>query len=474
MLRDRRAEFEPVFYPKSIAVVGSFTTFAKGGYRFLRNLLNAGFRGQLYAVSASEDEAFGMRCYHSITEIPGPVDYVTVSVPARSVLALLDECAAKGVRAVQFFTAGFSESGKEEGRLLEAEMVKKARAGNFHIIGPNCIGVYTPSIRLTCGPSAFMGETGDISVASQSGGHVGQIIKGCIARNLGISKAVSFGNGIDLDSPDYLEFYGLDTETKAIGAYLEGVRDGRRFWNVLREVAAIKPVVILKGGKTVAGARAASSHTGSMAAAHAVWSTALKQAGALQVDNINDMVDILMTLRRVPPCPRGNVAIVSGLAAGGGGDSVAAADICLESGLTIPPFSAEVKEELQSFVTWPGAILHNPLDLSSLGGNMDNLTKGLNAVAAEPAVDTIILQAHADDICHGWSPEGLHRIASLAVSFAESKAKPVVVVLPPGLAESERLRAETRLYEAGLAVYPSIERAARALGLVSRFWARRG
>ena len=204
MGRDIVSEFEPIFHPRSVAVVGASNKM-KDGTTFFTNLLNSGFEGNLYPVNAGEDdEILGIKSYPKVSAIPHIVDYVLVSVPARLVPEVLDDCAAGKAKAVHVFTAGFSEAGTEEGRRLEEEIAEKAHQGGFRIIGPNCVGVYNPSINLV--PWFLTGKTGSVALIAQSGGVAARATAGAQARGVGFSKVVSYGNGCNLDSPEYLEY----------------------------------------------------------------------------------------------------------------------------------------------------------------------------------------------------------------------------------------------------------------------------
>lgn len=468
MNQKKLEEFEPVFYPRSIAVVGA-SNKAKQGTRYLEGLLTAGFKGKVYPVNPTEREILGLEAYPSVSAIPYPVDYVVISVPRHLVPEVLEDCAGK-VKVVQIFTAGFRETGTEEGRRLEEEVALKARQGGFHVVGPNCIGVYSPSIKMPCGPQSYMGEPGSVAIISQSGGHASRIIKIGIARGIGFSKGVSFGNGCDLDSVHYLEYLAIDPETRIIAAYLEGVREGRRLLELIKKISPTKPMVVLKGGKTQAGAIAASSHTGALAASDAIWSAALKQAGAIKVGSVEELMDTVLALNHLLPFEGRNVALISGLAAGGGGDSVSAADGCVGVGLDMPAFTEATLSQLKVVASHPGTILRNPLDLSGVGRSLQILESSVELVGADPNIDIIIVQGHTEDIVNFWPPETIDRMSDIFINFRRKQPKPIVVVLPPGLVEAERLRIENKLSASLVPVYPALDRAAKALVNVSQYF----
>jgi acyl-CoA synthetase (NDP forming) len=450
-----------VFYPKSIAVVGASPNPVKFGNRYLEGLINAGYKGKLYPVNPSGGEILGLKAYPTVKDIPDPVEYVIVSIPAQCVLDVLDDCGAKGVKVVQFFTAGFSETGEEEGRRLETEMVKKAKEGGFRIIGPNCIGVYSPAHLMPYGPMPTLGEVGTVAFISQSGGHAGRIIEIGLRRGVRFSKVVSFGNGSDLDSVDYLEYLTVDPDTRIIGAYLEGMRQGRRFLQLAKEISKTKPMIIWKGGRTEAGAEAAASHTASLAISDTIWSAVLNQAGVIRVDSLEELADTLLTFQHFPPFLGDNVAIVAGLAGGGGGESVSSTDACASVGLNVPPFTEETRSKLKPILPPAGCILRNPLDMGGVGGILEVLEKTMDIVVSDPRIDLVIVNEHIDQLALWLPKETLEAMNDIFIRFR--RVKPLVIVSPPGLASDDRMELERKLSAAQVTVYPSLDRAAKAI-----------
>lgn len=461
MNREKLREFEPVFYPKSIAVVGASPNPLKFGNRYLEALINTGYKGKLYPVNPGGGEISGLKAYRTVREVPDPVDYVIVSIPAQHVLAVLDDCAAKGVRVVQFFTAGFSETGEEEGRRLENEMVKKAKEGGFRIIGPNCIGVYSPGHFMPYGPMPTLGEVGTVAFISQSGGHAGRIIEIGLRRGIHFSKVVSFGNGSDLDSVDYLEYLAVDPDTGIIGAYFEGMRQGRRFLQLAREISKTKPMIIWKGGKTEAGAEAAASHTASLAISDTIWTAVLNQAGVIRVDSLEELADTLLTFQHFTPFGGVNVAIIAGLAGGGGGESVSSTDACASVGLNVPAFTAETRSKLKAILPPAGCILRNPLDMGGVGGILEILEKTMEIVVGDPRIDLVIVNEHIDQLAIWLPQQTLEAMNDIFIRFRG--IKPLVIVSSPGSASAERMALERKLSDAKVTVYPSLDRAAKAI-----------
>jgi len=299
---DKLKEFEPIFYPKSIAVVGVSTDEQRPGSMYLDNLLRVGFKGKLYGVNPRGGKLLGLDVYPNLRSIPEPIDYVIAAISKHRMLDLLDDCKAKGVKVLHIFTGGYSETG-EEGRRLETELVRKARDIGIRIIGPNCAGTSVPSNYTPLGPVrevAILGKAGQVAFISQSGGNAWFLSEVGRLRGIWFSKIISFGNAADLDSVDFLEYLAIDPETKVIGAYLEGTKDGRRLFRTIKETLKVKPLVIWKAGRTEAGAQTAASHTGALAGSDIIWTVALKQAGATQVESLEGLADSLLAFQDLP------------------------------------------------------------------------------------------------------------------------------------------------------------------------------
>ncbi|MDH4270064.1 MAG: CoA-binding protein [Dehalococcoidia bacterium] len=470
MFEEKLKEFEPIFYPKSIAVIGASATSIKVGSLWVVDLRSAGFPGLIYPVGSSGGRIGDLEILPSLRLIPGEVDYVIVAVPRQSALELLDDCAAKNVKAVHFFTAGFSETDTQQGRKLEEQMLEKARQGNVRIIGPNCIGVYCPEHRIPL-LMGILGEDGSVGFISQSGGIATKLVTIGIARHINYSKGVSFGNGIDLDASDFLQYLAADPKTRVIGAYLEGTRDGACLFNTMKEVAKAKPLVVWKGGRTEAGAQAALSHTGSLTSSAAIWSAMLKQAGTIEVHSLEELTDTLLIFQQLGRGRGIRAAIIGGLADGGGGNSVAAGDACMENGLKIPPLSFETKQELSKLVGEVGGILCNPVDLSQAQfRGLATLFQAIDSVVRDTVSDVVLIQEDIEILLPIYSRKGLEEINEFFIELAKRQNKPVIVVLPPGSVEAERLQIEQKLLAASIPVFCSMERAARAIYRLNQYY----
>ena len=469
MFEEKLKEFEPIFYPKSIAVVGVSATSIKAGSLWVRDLRSAGFPGLIYPVGSSGGRIADLEIFPNLRLIPGEVDYVIVSIPRQSALELLDDCTAKNVKAVHFFTAGFSETDTEQGRKLEEQMLEKTRQGNVRIIGPNCIGVYCPEHKIPF-LMGILGEDGSVGFISQSGGIATKLVTIGIARHINYSKGVSFGNGIDLDASDFLQYLAADPKTKVIGAYLEGTRQGTRLFNTMKEVARAKPLVVWKGGRTEAGAQAAMSHTGSLASSAAIWSAMLKQVGAIEVHSLEELTDTLLIFQQLGHGQGTRAAIIGGLADGGGGNSVAAGDACMDNGLKIPALSFETKQRLNELLGEVGSILCNPVDVSQAQfRGLATLFEAIDLIVKDAASDIVLIQEDIEILLPIYSRKGLEEINEFIMELGKRQSKPIIIVLPPGSVEAERLQIEQKLLTASIPVFCSMERAAKAICRLNQY-----
>jgi acyl-CoA synthetase (NDP forming) len=468
-------DLAPLLRPRSVAVAGASANPDSPGHDYVRCLVEFGFRGPVYPVHPREPEVLGLKAYPSLREVPGEVDYVISCIPADGVLELLDACAAKRARCVQLFTGRFSETGRADAAELERRILEKARAAGVRLIGPNCMGLHDPAWGLSFRPD-LPRRAGPVAFISQSGNNTTEVLLHADVRGAGFRVAVSYGNAIDVDAAELLSFLARDGETSVIGAYIEGVRDGRRFLEGLREAAKAKPVVVMKGGRTAAGARSASSHTAALAGAREVWRGALRQAGALQVDTQDELIDLLVAfaLLKRPPAgsqPDGVVGRRVGVVGGGGGRAVQAADACTEEGLMVPPLSDAVRAVLRERAPLLWDWVGNPVDQSILAGAGRGVSGAsiLELMLEGNDYDLFIANAGEDWVM--GRPDFAERLRHIVERFAgigRRAPKPIAFVLGPADSPDEaRWRAvedaRRLLVDAGLAVFPTVERAAWAL-----------
>jgi acetate---CoA ligase (ADP-forming) len=364
------------------------------------------------------------------------------------------------------------ETGDPEPIGLEEEMARRARAGGFQIIGPNRIGVCCPEHGVPFGPCTLSLGAGSVGFISQSDGHAGKMMGIAATRHIVFSKVVSTGNCSDPGSADFLEYLSADPRTSVIGLYLEGPRDCRRLIEVMKTASRKKPVVVWKGGRASAGVGAPRSGAGAPAASPSVWSAALRQAGAIEVQGLDELADTLLLFQRVGRLEKSSLGIICGLTDGGGGEAVLAADACAALGVTITPFTERTRRELLGLLGQVGSVLVNPLDVSQRPGDLQALERVFDLVAAEPQIDLIVVYENADLLVRFMTKEVADRVNAVIVGAARKQSKPVIVVSPPGSSDAERLDIERRLSGAGIPVYPSMERAARAIANVNQYYRR--
>ena len=351
-------KFAPLFSPRSIAFVGASNTVTKWGFLILFNLLDGGYTGRVYPINPKDDEVMGLKAYPTVLDVPDDIDLAIIVVPPTHVLKVLGQCVEKGIPVGVIVTAGFGEMG-EEGKKLEREMVRVARAGGMMLTGPNCAGVMSVnSSSMYAMMPPFTPGPGHLSIASQSGNVGASMLRFSVDREMGFNKFISTGNEADLHAEDYFEYFAEDPETHVILSYMEGPQDGRRLFDIAKKVTKKKPIIMLKSGRTKAGEKAAASHTGSLAGSDDVFDAMCRQTGITRVENIEQMFDTARAMER-QPMPKGNRV---GIVAGGGGWGVLAADACARVGLEVVTLKPETLEILDEILPeWWSR--NNPVDL---------------------------------------------------------------------------------------------------------------
>ena len=380
------------FPPQSIAVVGASRkgfTLVPGysGSQIFSGLINSGYTGRVYPVNPKADEIGGVKAYPSVADIPEQPDLVIVTVPAPVVPQVIDDCVAAKACYVHIISSGFGETGEEQGKLLQQQVLEKAVKGGLKIIGPNCMGLNVPSAKINMYADIGDLAEGKVGFISQSGGHARQFLLNAPSLGIGFSKVISYGNGLMLDAVDFLEYLANDPETDIICAYLEGLKHGRRFVELVRNITQFKPVVLWKGGLTGPGSRAASSHTGSLAGDKVIWNGFYRQTGAIKVDSLEEMADIALAFQMLQPISNARTAVISM----GGGSTVQSGDTCGVEGLEVPPFSPQTLKELTEFISLVNQGISNPMDVPGLMGNPEAFSRSLNVIAHDPLIDIILL-----------------------------------------------------------------------------------
>ncbi len=471
----RRLNLKRGLEARTVAVIGDKRL---GGYMWLRAMKR--FSGKLYSVQIDPKEilgieAMGIKNYQSLAEVPDPIDYAVSAVPRQVAPRILQDCVQNKVAAIGFFTSGFSETGEELGIRLEQQLKEIALSSDIALVGPNCMGLYNPEVGLCNFPDLNVGEAGDVCFISQSGTHTINFSSQAPLRGLRINKAASIGNALMLEAADYLDLMAEDARTRVVGMYIEGVRDGRRFYESLRRACARFPVVIWKGGMTEAGARATLSHTGSLATPAAVWNSMVRQSGAVSVAGLDAMLDAVEALARGRPmkgCRMGLVAMT-------GGQSVVITDTFASAGLEIPTLSDSSYDDLKTFFNVIGGSYRNPLDAGGtiMGGdvNRGNLARILDILDRDPIIDAIVLEIGTGLRAQRWASheDELTRLLDHIAEFNRKTLKPFFVILLPAHVETIVARAKQLARERGLVVFDSFERSAAALKVSYDYWSNR-
>jgi len=461
-----------LFHPRSIAVVGASDAYFNGVTQvFLHTLQQFKYKGEIYPVNPKFETVAGLKCYPSIRAIPGDVDFVISIVPAAATPGLLDDCIAKGVKTLHLYTAGYAETDEKERGELQDRLTARARDSGVRILGPNCMGLYIPAEGITYSP-AFPMESGDVSFISQSGSYSLIVIRGAGARGVRFNKVVSYGNASDIDECDLLEYLASDAETRIIGAYIEGTRDGRRLHRILKQASSKKPVIVVKKGGTQAGSRGAISHTGALAGDDKIWDSILKQTGAIRVEDAEEMIDLMTTFSFFTR-PRSRRVVVLG---NGGGPSVRAADDCERAELVLPEAPQKLRQEMKKYSSVAGSMLRNPFDI---GGYHFDWAPVIDLLARWEDADMMIWQIAPDiepfdkDIFHKFC---LDQRAKWLKDFKKvSKPAAVCVHASESDVAYEVLKiTRTLCVELGIAFYPSVYRAAKAIDRLIGYYERIG
>ncbi len=448
-----------IMKPDGVAVIGASNETGKIGNSVMKNLINGGYQGQIYPVHPSAPEIMGRKAYKTVRDIPGQVDIAVFAIPAKFVPDTLVECGQKRIPGAILIPSGFAETGNVE---LQQKIVEIGRKWNVRLMGPNIYGFYYTPKNLCatfCTPYDVKGKA---ALSSQSGGVGMSIIGFSRSTKMGVSAIVGLGNKCDIDEDDLLTFYEQDDNTQVIAMHMEDLKDGRAFAEVAERVSKQKPIIVLKAGRTAAGAKAASSHTGALAGNDKIYNDVFRQAGVIRAMSLNDMLEFARALP-IMPTPKGeNVVIVTGA----GGSGVLLSDACVDAGLTLMKFPKDLDEGFKKFIP-PFGASGNPVDIT--GG--------------EPPTtyENTIRYGLADDRIHALILGYWHTIITPPMVFAElcgrvveeARAKginkPVVASL---VGDVDVERASDYLFERGVIAYPyTTEKPVAVLGAKYR-WAR--
>jgi len=345
------------FHPESIAVIGASRTPGKVGYDILKNLMQYGYKGNIYPINPRGTDIMGLACYPSILDVPKSIDLAIIVIPSKFVLDIIEQCGTKKIDSAVIITAGFKESGVEGAR-LEKDLIKKAQEAGVRFIGPNCLGIIDTYSMVNASFAAGMPKKGGIGFFSQSGALCLAVLDRALPDDIGFSKFISMGNKADIADTDIMLALAEDPNTKVILGYIEGVNDGRRFMDVASEVTKKKPVIVLKSGVTSSGAKAASSHTGALAGSESAFHAAFKQSGVIEAHSMGELFNYALAFAN-QPLPEGpNMAIITN----SGGPGILAADASDKSDLHLVPLHKETVDELRGFLP-SVASFYNPIDI---------------------------------------------------------------------------------------------------------------
>jgi len=438
--------------PKGIAIIGASATPGKIGHTVVKNLIESGYKGGIYPVNLTADKILGLKTYKSILDIPDHVDAAAITIPAKFVLDVVKQCGEKGVKGLIVITSGFSEVGETE---MEHELVRIANEYGMRVLGPNVDGTLSNSDALNASFAPFLPLNGSASLVSQSGALLIAIDAITYTRRIGFDKLVSIGNMSDVNFGDMVSWLDKDENTKCITLYIEGLKDGRRF--IDESAKASKPVVVLKAGVSTHGAAAAASHTGSLAGSQKVYSSAFRQACAIQATDLSDLFDCTLALSLEPPMKGDNLLVITN----GGGVGVLATDSAELAGVPLTFAPEAVQEELKKHMPSFGSA-KNPVDLTGMAGN-DWYHDTVNFAFAHDWVDGLVVL-----YCETAITDPMEIAKSIHKAVAETKItdKPITISFVGGERSDKAMQ---WLVENGIPAYNAPDLAVKAMGTLREY-----
>ena len=441
------------FKPDSVAVIGASRESGKVGYELLKNLLENDFPGDIYPVNPKADEILGLKAYPDVADVPDRVGLAVIVVPARFTPAVMESCGKKGIDSAIIISAGFKEAGSV-GAKLEQEVFQLAKRYNMRVLGPNCLGLIDTASWLNASFAPGMPSKGKIAFFSQSGALGTAILDWAIARGVGLSKFVSLGNKMDISESDLLTALADDPDTNVILGYIEGVRDGKVFMEAAINATRKKPVIIVKSGTTAAGARAASSHTGTLAGSENAFQAAFKQCGVIRAPTVEALFDYALVLAH-QPLPKGNkLAIVTNA----GGPGILAADACERSELVMASFQQKTIEGLRGSLP-PTAAIYNPVDVIG-DARSDRYLSALQNIESDENTDAVLVLL---------TPQAMTEPVATAKIIFETFSNADKLVLASFMGGAGVKAAVDILEENNIPNYPYPERAIAALDAANRY-----
>ncbi len=426
--RPLAGSLRPVFEPRTVAVIGVSRRRGSIGAEIFHNLARGGFTGQVVPVNAHADAVDGVLAYHSVREVPGDVNLAVVAVPAAAVVDVVDDCIAKRVGAIVVISAGFGETG-EQGRSVELALRERVRAAGIRLIGPNCMGVVNtdPAFHLNASFSPTFPPEGQIAFSSQSGALGLAILEYAQQLNLGLSTFASVGNKADVSANDLLEYWEHDERTRVILLYLESFGNPRRFRDIARRVSRTKPIVAVKAGRSASGARAASSHTGALAASDTIVDALFRQSGVIRTETLEELFDVAALLAH-QPLPAGKRV---GILTNAGGPGILAADACEGFGLTVPTLADATVAALRHFLP-ESASLTNPVDMLATA-TAEDYRRAIPLLLRDPAIDSLLtifippLVTNASDVARAITDEARASSKPVLATFFGASGVPEIL-----------------------------------------------
>lgn len=452
---DGREALDAAFLPKSVAVVG-VPRSQKLGKLFFDAQKDPGFRGPVYPINPNADEIDGVKAYPTVSAVGEPVDYAIICTHPDGVPDVLRDCAAAGVKTAAIFSSGFGELGEEEGDRRNEVLLAAVAETGVRVIGPNCMGVYSPEVGLAISPN-MPARLGDVAFVSQSGSLTTMFATEAIKAGFATSKAVSMGNQMDLGAADFIHYLADDDQTKVITTYIEGPRDGRAFFEAVRYAGERKPVVLWKAGRTAGGAKAAASHTGALRGERAVWDGLARQTGAVPVRSLDEVVDRTVALRMRPVLTGRRMLVVTGP----GGPSVSAVDALEDAGLTLAVLAESTIDRMREMIAAYGTSPRNPVDVGmTMMFGPEVMLDIAEAAATDPGVDGVLLI-------------GMPLVGPGALDFLQSAAtrrdrigKPMAAISFGQIPDAEAM---ARAGELGIGVFLTAERAVQAMAAAGAY-----
>jgi len=433
---------EKIFEPKSIAIIGASNDIKKWGGNVLYNLIHAEYKGKIYPINNKETIVQGLKCYHSVLDVPDEIDLAVITIPANIFVSILNECGIKGIKAIIAITAGFKEIGNKE---LESTVISLLNQYNMRLIGVNCLGILNIDKNINASIVQQTPKFGGISFICQSGTMGIAIIEDAVRNGIGLNKIISTGNKTNIDDIDLLEYLDKDESTKVIAIYAESINRGKEFIKIAKKIK--KPIIILKAGRSKKGSKAAFSHTGSMSGSDEIYSVAFKQSGVIRVNEMDEIFDAAIVFSQ--NLPKGNRV---GIIANGGGAGIVASDLCEKYNIEIPELNQITINEIKR-VSKLYAAIRNPLDTAADNDYKTYFTS-IDGMIKDDNIDAVIVIYVHTQLADAIPP------ANAIVDASKNSDKPIIGCFFGGDGYEKGVKI---IENAGIPSYITPERAVRAL-----------